>query len=230
MPGRNVQRKPGTTRGSPRRSRTAKASRISRHAVKSRCAREWGGWGRLSDDGPGQNNPDPSEGPWGRWSIPPHGGALSSPQARHRADHRSDHEMHEGRMQTGWRTANAGSRLKPLITQEGTAWKASLSAVLRENPPYGMIGGIEETSASFEARSAPRSYPTDGKCVTHVAGRTMALLHQAPCPGTPFSSLPAFGEGRVGRLLMQAQFVLLAARTKAESSALKRAVSSQNGA
>ena len=31
-------------------------SRISRHAVKSGCAREWGGWGRLSDDGPGQNN------------------------------------------------------------------------------------------------------------------------------------------------------------------------------
>src|SRR3954464_1636851 len=29
-----------------------------------------------------------------------------------------------------------------------------------ENPPYGMRGGIEETSASFEARSAPRSYPT----------------------------------------------------------------------
>src|SRR5258707_778491 len=25
---------------------------------------------------------------------------------------------------------------------------------------YGMIGGIEETSASFEARSAPRSHPT----------------------------------------------------------------------
>jgi hypothetical protein len=24
-----------------------------------------------------------------------------------------------------------------------------------------MIGGIEETSASFEARSAPRSYPTE---------------------------------------------------------------------
>src|SRR5262249_4001977 len=29
-----------------------------------------------------------------------------------------------------------------------------------ENPPYGMIGRIEETSASFEARSAPRSYPS----------------------------------------------------------------------
>ena len=27
-----------------------------------------------------------------------------------------------------------------------------------------MIGGIEETSASFEARSAPQSYPTRGDC------------------------------------------------------------------
>ena len=136
MPGRNVQRKLGTTRGSPRRSRTAKASRISRHAVKSRCAREWGGWGRLSDDGPGHYNPDPSEGPWGRWSIPPHGGAGSSPQARLRADHRSDHEMHEGWMQTGWRTANVGSRLKPPITQEGTARTASLPSA-RINPEKG---------------------------------------------------------------------------------------------
>ena len=66
MPGKNGQRKPGTTRGSPRRSRTAKASRISRPAVKSRCACEWGGWGRLSDDGPGQHNPGRSEGPWSR--------------------------------------------------------------------------------------------------------------------------------------------------------------------
>jgi hypothetical protein len=40
MPRKNGQRKPGTTRGSPRRSRTAKALRISRSAVKSR-------WGRL---------------------------------------------------------------------------------------------------------------------------------------------------------------------------------------
>ena len=65
MPGKNVQRKLGTTRGSPRRSRTAKASPISRRAVKSRCACEWGGWGRLSDDGPGQHNPVSSEDPWG---------------------------------------------------------------------------------------------------------------------------------------------------------------------
>src|SRR6266849_4291674 len=28
-----------------------------------------------------------------------------------------------------------------------------------ENPPYGILGGTMETSASFEARSAPSSYP-----------------------------------------------------------------------
>src|SRR5450631_4308247 len=77
MPGRNGQRKPGTTRGSPRRSRTAKALRISRHAAKSRCACEWGGWGRLSDDGSGQNNPDPSEDPWGGGLPTLHGGAST---------------------------------------------------------------------------------------------------------------------------------------------------------
>ena len=66
MPAQNAQQKPGTARGSPRRSRTAKASRISRHAAKSRCAREWGGWGRISVDGSGHYNPDRSEGPWGR--------------------------------------------------------------------------------------------------------------------------------------------------------------------
>ena len=80
MSGRNVQRKLGTTRGSPRRSRTAKASRISRCAVKSQCAREWDGWGRLSEDGPGHYNPDPSEGPWGGGLPSLHGGALSSPR------------------------------------------------------------------------------------------------------------------------------------------------------
>jgi hypothetical protein len=69
MQRRNSQRKPGTTRGSPRRravGRTARASRINRAAAKSRCAGEWGGWGRLSDDGPGHYNPDRSEGPWGK--------------------------------------------------------------------------------------------------------------------------------------------------------------------
>src|SRR5262245_24343599 len=54
---------------------TAKASGISRETVKSGCAREWGGWGRLSEDGPGQHTSDRSEGPWGRAVIRSHGGA-----------------------------------------------------------------------------------------------------------------------------------------------------------
>src|SRR5262249_50521152 len=74
MSGGNEQRKLATTRGSPRRSRTAKASRINRQAAKSRCTHEWDGWGRLSDDGPGHYNPDPSEDPWGGGVKPPRGG------------------------------------------------------------------------------------------------------------------------------------------------------------
>jgi hypothetical protein len=69
MPRRNRERKPGTTRGSPRRSRTAKAARINRRAAKSCCACEWGGWGRVSEDGSGQNNPNQSEDPWGRATM-----------------------------------------------------------------------------------------------------------------------------------------------------------------
>ena len=50
-------------------ARTAKAVRISRCAVKSNCAYEWGAWDQISDDGPGQHNPDRSEGPWGKAAL-----------------------------------------------------------------------------------------------------------------------------------------------------------------
>ena len=130
MPGRNGQRKPGTARGSPRRSRTAKASRISRLAVKSRCAHEWDGWGRVSDDGSGHYNPNPSEDPWGGGVISLHGGAQSSLWPDTVRDNRVDFEVHEGRMQTGPRTAHAGSWLKLPTIQKDTAWKANLPAVL----------------------------------------------------------------------------------------------------
>ena len=65
MSGRNVQRKLGTTRGSPRRSRTAKASRIRLTGEIAVCLRV-GRMGPTSEDGPGQHNPDRSEGPWGK--------------------------------------------------------------------------------------------------------------------------------------------------------------------
>src|ERR1700745_3141374 len=77
MPRKNGQRKPGTTRGSPRRSRTAKALRISRHAVKSQFACGGGGRGRLSDDGSRQHNSHNSEDPWGGGLPHLQGGAWS---------------------------------------------------------------------------------------------------------------------------------------------------------
>ena len=52
--------------GIPEVGCTARAVRISRSAVKSCCASERGGWGRVSEDGPGHYNPDRSEDPWGR--------------------------------------------------------------------------------------------------------------------------------------------------------------------
>jgi hypothetical protein len=137
MPGRSDQRKPGTTRGSPRRSRTARAVRISRWAVKSRCACEWGAWGRLSDDGSGQHNPNRSEGPWGRWKI--HRMAV-----RHRAHGlaqygitNDSHEMHEERRQTGRRSAYAGSRLKRTDVLGRSRPKSQPSSRTGENPLSG---------------------------------------------------------------------------------------------
>jgi hypothetical protein len=210
MPGRNEQRKPGTARGSPRRSRTAKASRISRHAVKSRCAHEWDGWGRLRDDGPGHYNPDLSEGPWGGGVMTLQGGAQSSPRPDTVRDNRGDHEVHEGRMQTGHRTANAGSRLKPLIIGKAPLGKPAFQPYWGK-PAVRNDRGIEETLASFEARSAPRSYPTpitgphsfgsqsptaarDENCLVPGAGSVCAGSQRAqysrPWQRVPFGNRP----------------------------------------
>src|SRR5207244_9774590 len=129
MSGRNGQRKLGTSRGSPRRSRTAKTSRISRRAVKSRCAHEWGGWGRLSDDGSRQHNSDKSEDPWGGGLPHLHGGARSSAQPDTVRDYRGRYDVRERRTQTKHKPVYAGSRLKPVSAREGAALHASLSAV-----------------------------------------------------------------------------------------------------
>ena len=156
MPGRNGQRKPGTARGSPRRSRTAKASRISRHAAKSGCAREWGGWGRLSDDGPGQNNPDPSEDPWGGGLPTHHGGALST---RNRPTQRGITGIAKRCTKDGSKPSGKPRMPGAGLSRPRVSGRPHLicqpSSRTGENPPYGMIGGIEETSASSEARSAP---------------------------------------------------------------------------
>src|SRR3954463_1430091 len=46
-----------------------------------------------------------------------------------------------------------------------------------------MSGGIEETSASFEARSAPRSYPTEGRGWQHP--RLLGMQRRAVLKGCP---------------------------------------------
>ena len=69
-----------------------------------------------------------------------------------------DEEPGRPRRRSGVR--HAGSKLKLPTIREGTAWESQPSSRTGENPPYGMIGRIEETLASFEARSAPRPYPT----------------------------------------------------------------------
>jgi hypothetical protein len=100
---------------------------------------------------------------------------------------------HEGRRQTDRRSADAGSRLK-LIDASGR------SRLIRqpfsrngENSPYGMLGGIVETSASFEARSAPRSYPTGKEPVRPRTGGDYGLVSDEPAsvhsrPARPFDS------------------------------------------
>ena len=107
MSTQNGQRKHGTTRGLPRRRRqeyrhTAMATCISRLAAKSGCACEWGGWGRISDDGPGQNNPDRNEGPWGRAGTPLE--RRCSNALRPSTQNEEQDEAREG-TKDGWQTA-----------------------------------------------------------------------------------------------------------------------------
>lgn len=71
---------------------TAKAPLITCAAGKWWRAREWGAWGRISEDGPGQHNPDRSEGPWGR--------------AVNRSNSGVAHPVRASTQREGWRTGD----------------------------------------------------------------------------------------------------------------------------
>jgi len=58
-----------------------------------------------------------------------------------------------------------------------------------------MIGGIEETSASFEARSAPRSYPTEA---VFAAGRQPAYRARERTGSLASARGPVAGGGSPG--------------------------------
>ena len=137
MPGRNEQRKPGTTRGSPRRSRTAKASRISRDGEIAMCLRV-GRMGPISDDVPGHYNPEPSEGPWGRRCGKP----------SHRPDTEREFLVTTGRTKDGRKPGLASGTPGAGLTgtRSGKAPSDRYSAVMAsclpssrtgENPLYG---------------------------------------------------------------------------------------------
>src|ERR1700736_4148726 len=157
-------------------------------------AHHQGGWGRLSDDRPGQHNPDSSEDPWGGGLPTLHGGASARNRPDTERDIRGYDGMHEGRKQTNTWSAYAGSRLELSAALGRRRPKRHPSSRTGENPPYGMIGGIEETSASFEARSAPRSYPTPW-----VGGCRLPILAAVMLPD--WIALPEFGRHRTNHYL-----------------------------
>ena len=99
--------------------------------------------------------------------------------------------MHEGRKQTNTGPAHAGSRLKLTDALGRRRPKCHPSSRTGENPPYGMIGGIEETSASCEARTAPRSYPTLPSGLPHLTLPNLdtSILREL-APGTITSLFP----------------------------------------
>ena len=83
--------------------------------MKSRCARGWGRWGRLSDDGARQHNSGKSEDPWGGGLPNLHGGARSSARPDTARDYRCRSGVRERRTQTADESVYAGSRLKLVI-------------------------------------------------------------------------------------------------------------------
>ena len=193
MPRRNDQRKPGTTRGSPRRSRTAKALRISRHAVKSRCARGWGGWGRLSDDGSRQHNSDKSEDPWGGGLPHLHGGARSHTQPDTVRDYCGRFDVRERQTQTKHQSVYAGSRLKPAMRGKVLPYMPAFQpyrgkpAVRNDREGRGNIGIIRSpirasTLPDCGGREVTR-VPTAKGCFAAIAHSR--LWHKCACPPRP---------------------------------------------
>jgi len=119
MARRIKQRKHGTTRGRPKALPHSEGISYKPLEVKSGCACEWGGWGRVSDDGPGHYNLDRSEGPWGRANAALMAvlRVLAYPDSER--DVTAKGEQHEGRMQTKRCEGYAGSRLNRSIVWEG---------------------------------------------------------------------------------------------------------------
>jgi hypothetical protein len=126
---------------------TAHIQCISRYAVKSECACEWDGWGRLSDEGL-KSKTRPERGPWDRAAEAARTAVLKRnafPGTERGVNANS--EGHEGRWQTD-RRVELGRSGRPGL-------KYRPCSRTGENSPHGNLGRAMETSASFEARYAP---------------------------------------------------------------------------
>jgi hypothetical protein len=119
---------------------TAEARRINRSAAKSSRADEWGGWGRVSDDEPGHYNPARSEGPWGRAAVPLVRRCLTESMASTQSEeHCATAEGTNDGRKLVW-----NERMPGRPRRRRRPWSRT-----GENPPYGILGGTMETSASF---------------------------------------------------------------------------------
>src|SRR5258707_239356 len=76
-----------------------------------RCAHEWDGWGRLSNDGSRQHNSGKSEDPWG-CGDPTSWRCRIESATRLSTGKLLDHEVEEGWMQPAQHVGNVGSRFK----------------------------------------------------------------------------------------------------------------------
>src|SRR5215467_3701757 len=81
------------------------------------------------------------------------------------------------------RMVTNGTSMLRMLGASLSDWRLGRSHLTRtpssrtgENPPYGMIEGIVETSASFEARYAPRSYSTAGGKVQVLSATRLVVL------------------------------------------------------
>src|ERR1700730_9198107 len=130
-------------------------------------AHHQGGWGRLSDDRPGQHNPDSSEDPWGGGLPTLHGGASARNRPDTERDIRGYDGMHEGRKQTNTWSAYAGSRLELSDALGRRRPKRHPSSRTGENPPYGMMGGSRRRR--HHSKPGPCLDPTRRRGVRSIA-------------------------------------------------------------
>src|SRR5262245_22569409 len=168
--------------------------------MKLGCAREWGGWGRLSVDGRDSITRTGAR-------APGVGGAFHRMAVQYIA---STHPTlggstlkHERRRQTGRRTVYAGSRLKLAAVPGRSRLIRQPSSRNGENPPCGMIGGTMETAASFEVRNAPSSYPTEAQGEIPRADSAGADTEASTLPARRAGG-DAQRHGQTGRIWRQA--------------------------